>query len=140
MVTRNNISGLRGEETFQGVDCVLLIVDYVNAMSAETQDSQDPDATAAGLKFVQDLVGTYVNLLGVSELHDANTQQSFVVRRDSVTQTTLSELQTAIRALQNSVGASGEGKISANMSAVTLRFGALAQNPGDPVNLKIAVV
>ena len=135
MVTRNNISGLKGDETFQGVDCVILIVDYINNMSDETQDSQDPNATKAGLKFVQDLVGSYVNVLGVSKLHNANTEQSFLVRKDSIPNNFVSggealstTLRDAIRALHTSVGAGGEGKITANLSAATVSFSSVASD------------
>ena len=140
MVTRNNISDLKGEETFQGVDCFLLIVDYINNMSAETQDSQDPDATKAGLKFVQDTVGSYVNILGVSQLHNSNTEQSFLVRKDSVTQTTKSELQAAIRALHTSVGGGGEGKITANLASCTVTFGSVASIVSDVITPNPSIV
>lgn len=135
MATRNNISDLKGEETFQGVDSVILIVDYINNMSDETQDSQDPDATKAGLKFVQDLVGSYVNILGVSKLHNSNTEQSFLVRKDSIPTNTVSggealslTLRNAIRALHTSVGAGGEGKITANIASATVTFGSVASD------------
>ena len=141
MVTRNNISGLKGDETFQGVDCVILIVDYINDMSTETQDSQDPNATKAGLKFVQDLVGSYVNILGVSKLHDSHTQQSFLVRKDSIPRNFVSggdalatTLQAAIRALHTSVGGGGEGKITANLSAATVTFSSVATDAVSAVN------
>ena len=141
MVTRNNISDLKGEETFQGVDCFLLIVDYINNMSAETQDSQDPDATKAGLKFVQDTVGSYVNILGVSQLYNSNSEQSFLVRKDSVATNFVSggdalglTLRNAIRALHTSVGAGGEGKITANIAAATVTVASVAAETANAMN------
>ena len=118
MVTRNNFSGLKSGTVFEGVDAVILVVDYINAMSAETQDPADPNSTRAGLKIIQDLVGSYVNVLSVSPLHDADTQQSFLVRKDSVTNTLKTELQAAIRAL----GSPQHSQITANMGSQTVTF------------------
>tara|TARA_B100000902_G_scaffold132291_1_gene130953 strand:- start:186 stop:596 length:411 start_codon:yes stop_codon:yes gene_type:complete len=122
MATRNNFGGLTSGTTFEGVDMVVLTVDYINNMVQETEDPQDPNSTKAGLKIFQDTVASFVNVLSVGPLHDANTQQSFLVRKDSLSQSTVTALQAALRALPTDQITSDGGVASMDVTVGEIAF------------------
>jgi len=98
-ITRNNFSGARVAEEFEGVDVTLLTVSLGNNASAETGDFQAGSATA-GLQIVeQTIMNQGVNILGSGTLQ-GNENFTVLVRSDSLdtqsTTTSVAAIQAAI--------------------------------------------
>ena len=81
----------------------IFIVDFINAMNAETGDP-DAGSSTAGLEIVRRTFEQFGNLTAEGPLTDSNTQKTYIMRAD--TAPTAAALQTAIRALN------GNGSIS----------------------------
>ena len=100
-IARNNFSGARVAEEFEGVDVTLLTVSLGNNASSETGDFQAGSATA-GLQIVeQTIMNQGVNILGSGTLQ-SNENFTVLVRSDSLdtqsTTTSVAAIQAAIRA------------------------------------------
>ena len=89
----------------------IFIVDFINAMNAETGDP-DTSSTTAGLEIVRRTIEQFANITAEGPLVDSNTQKTYILRAD--TAPTAASLQTAIRALN------GNGQISATISSATV--------------------
>ena len=102
-----------------GVAVDFITVDYINSVAGEVTN---PRATAAtgGLELaLQAIQNQGVNVLGKGLLGNSNTEQTYMVRRDSLdTQsgtTTVAAIQAAIRALN----ALTHDKVTANIASAT---------------------
>ena len=102
-----------------GVAVDFITVDYINSVAGEVTN---PRATAAtgGLELaLQAIQNQGVNVLGKGLLGNSNTEQTYMVRRDSLdTQsdtTTVAAIQAAIRALN----ALTPDKVTANIASAT---------------------
>lgn len=99
-ITRNQFSGARVAEEFEGVDVSLLTVSLGNNASAETGDFQS-DSAVAGLQIVEQTIQNQgVNILGSGTLQ-GNENFTVLVRADSLdtisSTTTVAAIQAAIR-------------------------------------------
>ena len=102
-----------------GVAVDFITVDYINSVAGEVTN---PRATAAtgGLELaLQAIQNQGVNVLGKGLLGNSNTEQTYMVRRDSLdTQsgtTTVAAIQAAIRALN----ALTPDKVTANIASAS---------------------
>lgn len=100
-ISRNQFSGARVAEEFEGVDVSLLTVSLGANASSETGDFQSGSATA-GLQIVeQTIMNQGVNILGSGTLQ-SNENFTVLVRSDSLdtisSTTTVAAIQAAIRA------------------------------------------
>ena len=103
----------------EGVRVDFLTVDYINDMSGEVTHST-ASANTAGLKLALEAIQNQgVNILGAGALGNSNTEQTFMVRADSLDTisgtTTVAAIQAAIRALN----AMTPDKVTANISSAT---------------------
>ena len=111
--TKNNfVHGTNME--LEGVATSTFVVDFVNAMTAETSDLSSGSATA-GLEATRAVIGSYINILSEGPLADGNTQKTYTVRTDSLgTLISGNTLRDAIRALN------GAGSVTATISSATV--------------------
>ena len=108
--TKNNFSHITNVE-LEGVATSTFVVDFINAMTAETSDLSSGSATA-GLEAVRAVIGSYVNILSEGPLHESDKQKTYTVRTDSLgTLISGNTLRDAIRALN------GAGSVSATVSS-----------------------
>ena len=103
----------------EGVRVDFLTVDYITAMNGEIT-SPYASAATAGLKLTMDAIQNQgVNILGMGALGNSNTEQTFMVRADSLdttsSTTTVAAIQAAIRALD----AMTPDKVTATISSAT---------------------
>ena len=103
----------------EGVRVDFLTVDYINDMSGEVTHST-ASANTAGLKLALEAIQNQgVNILGMGALGNSDTEQTYMVRADSLdtisSTTTVAAIQAAIRALN----AMTPDKVTANISAAT---------------------
>lgn len=103
----------------EGVRVDFLTVDYINDMSGEVTHST-ASANTAGLKLALEAIQNQgVNVLGMGALGNSDTEQTYMVRADSLdtisSTTTVAAIQAAIRALN----AMTPDKVTANISAAT---------------------
>ena len=103
----------------EGVRVDFLTVDYINDMSGEVTHST-ASANTAGLKLALEAIQNQgVNILGMGALGNSDTEQTYMVRADSLdtisSTTTVQAIQAAIRALK----AMTPDKVTANISAAT---------------------
>ena len=103
----------------EGVRVDFLTVDYITAMNGEITHPYASAATA-GLKLTMDAIQNQgVNILGMGALGNSNTEQTFMVRADSLdgisSTTTVAAIQAAIRALD----AMTPDKVTATISSAT---------------------
>lgn len=103
----------------EGVRVDFLTVDYITAVNGETTHPYASAATA-GLKLTMDAIQNQgVNILGMGALGNSNTEQTFMVRADSLdtisSTTTVAAVQAAIRALD----AMTPDKVTATISSAT---------------------
>ena len=103
----------------EGVRVDFLTVDYISDMSGEVTHSTASAATA-GLKLaIEAIQNQGVNILGMGALGNSDTEQTYMVRADSLdtisSTTTVAAIQAAIRALN----AMTPDKVTANISAAT---------------------
>ena len=112
-ITKNNFTHVTNTE-LEGVETSTFIVDFVNAMNAETGDLSSGSATA-GLEATRAVIGSYINILAEGPLADSNTQKTYTVRTDSLgTLISGNTLRDAIRALN------GAGSVTATISGATV--------------------
>ena len=103
----------------EGVRVDFLTVDYINDMSGEVTHST-ASANTAGLKLALEAIQNQgVNILGMGALGNSDTEQTYMVRADSLDTisdtTTVAAIQAAIRGLN----AITPDKVTANISAAT---------------------
>jgi len=111
--TKNNFSHITNVE-LEGVATSTFVVDFINAMTAETSDLSSGSATA-GLEAVRAVIGSYINILSEGPLHESDKQKTYTVRTDSLgTLISAGTLQTDIRALN------GAGSVTATISGATV--------------------
>ena len=111
--TKNNFSHVTNME-LEGVATSTFVVDFINAMTAETSDLSSGSATA-GLEAVRAVIGSYLNILAEGPLVESDKQKTYVVRTDAVgTLISGDTLRDAIRALN------GAGSVTATISGATV--------------------
>jgi len=125
-ITKNNFTHVTNTE-LEGVETSTFIVDFVNAMNAETGDLSSGSATA-GLEATRAVISQFINILAEGPLHESNKQKTYVVRTDSLgTLISAGTLQTAIRALN------GAGNVTATISSATVTATDLAIDTANAV-------
>ena len=102
-----------------GVAVDFITVDYINSMAGEVTYSA-ASANTAGLQLaMQAIQNQGVNILGNGLLGNSSTEQTYMVRRDSLdttsSTTTIAAIQAAIRALN----AMTPDKVTATISSAT---------------------
>ena len=102
-----------------GVAVDFITVDYINSMAGEVTYSA-ASANTAGLQLAMEAIQNQgVNILGRGVLGNSNTEQTYMVRSDSLdttsTTTTIAAIQAAIRALN----AMTPDKVTATISSAT---------------------
>ena len=102
-----------------GVAVDFITVDYINSMAGEVTYSA-ASANTAGLQLAMEAIQNQgVNILGNGLLGNSSTEQTYMVRRDSLdttsTTTTIAAIQAAIRALN----AMTPDKVTATISSAT---------------------
>ena len=102
-----------------GVEVDFITVDYINAMNSEVTFPL-ASANTAGLQLSMEAIQNQgVNILGKGVLSNSNTEQTYMVRRDSLdtisSTTTVAAIQAAIRGL-NALTAD---KVTATISSAT---------------------
>ena len=102
-----------------GVAVDFITVDYINSMAGEVTYSA-ASANTAGLQLAMEAIQNQgVNILGNGLLGNSSTEQTYMVRRDSLdttsTTTTIAAIQAAIRALN----ALTPDKVTATISSAT---------------------
>ena len=111
--TKNNFSHVTNME-LEGVATSTFVVDFINAMTAETSDLSSGSATA-GLEATRAVIGSYINILSEGPLHESDKQKTYTVRTDSLgTLISGNTLRDAIRALN------GAGSVTATISSATV--------------------
>ena len=112
-ITKNNfVHGTNME--LEGVETSTFVVDFVNAMTAETGDLSTGSSTA-GLEATRAVISRYINILSEGPLHESDKQKTYTVRTDSLgTLISGGTLQTDIRALN------GAGSVTATISSATV--------------------
>ena len=116
-ISKNNFS--RNENYEVGsVDMTFFTVDFINSMASETADFSASNAVA-GLEMTRATIeNNGVPVLMEGPLADSNTQKTYGTRTDCLdslsSTTTISALQTAIRALN------GNGRVTATISSATV--------------------
>ena len=102
-----------------GVEVDFITVDYISAMNAEVTHPL-ASAKTAGLQLSMEAIQNQgVNILGKGVLSNSNTEQTYMVRRDSLdtisSTTTVAAIQAAVRALN----ALTPDKVTATISSAT---------------------
>ena len=102
-----------------GVEVDFITVDYINAMNAEVTHP-GASANTAGLQLSMEAIQNQgVNILCKGVLSNSNTEQTYMVRRDSLdtisSTTTVAAIQAAVRALN----ALTPDKVTATISGAT---------------------
>ena len=103
----------------EGVRVDFITVDFISDVSGEVTHST-ASANTAGLKLaIEAIQNQGVNVLGTGALGNSNTEQTFMVRADSLDTisdtTTVAAIQTAIRGLD----ALTPDKVTADISSAT---------------------
>ena len=112
-ITKNNFTHVTNTE-LEGVATSTFVVDFVNAMTAETGDLSTGSATA-GLEATRAVISRYINILSEGPLVESDKQKTYTVRTDSLgTLISAGTLQTDIRALN------GAGSVTATISSATV--------------------
>lgn len=121
-ISRNNFTGLQVSE-LEGVDVTYFTVDYINSMAAEVGDPL-ADSDLAGLALVQQaIMNQGINILGMGPLGNSSTEQTFMVRTDSLdtaNHITANGLRDAIRAVDAERAASRSPSATANLATATV--------------------
>jgi hypothetical protein len=121
-IARNGFTGLQVSE-LEGVDVTYFTVDYINAMDSEVGDPL-ADSDLAGLALVQQaIMNQGINILGMGPLGNSNTEQTFMVRTDSLdtaNHITANGLRDAIRAVDAERAASRSPSATANLATATV--------------------
>ena len=112
-ITKNNFTHVTNTE-LEGVETSTFVVDFINAMTAETSDLSSGSATA-GLEATRAVISRYINILSEGPLVESDKQKTYTVRTDSLgTLISGGTLQTDIRALN------GAGSVTATISSATV--------------------
>ena len=102
-----------------GVEVDFITVDYINAVNAEVTNPRASAATGALELSMQAIQNQGVNILGKGVLSNSDTEQTYMVRRDSLdtisSTTTVAAIQAAVRALN----AMTPDKVTATISSAT---------------------
>ena len=102
-----------------GVEVDFITVDYISDVSGEVTNPRASAATGALELSMQAIQNQGVNILGKGVLSNSNTEQTYMVRRDSLdtisSTTTVAAIQAAVRALN----AMTPDKVTANISTAT---------------------
>ena len=102
-----------------GVEVDFITVDYISDVSAEVTNPRASAATGGLELSMQAIQNQGVNILGKGVLSNSNTEQTYMVRRDSLdtisSTTTVAAIQAAVRALN----AMTPDKVTANISSAT---------------------
>ena len=121
-ITRNSFTGLQVSE-LEGVEVSYFTVDYINAMDAEIGDPL-ANSDLAGLALVQQaIMNQGINILGMGPLGNSNTEQTFMVRTDSLdtaNHITGNGIRDAIRAVDAERAASRSPSATANLATATV--------------------
>jgi hypothetical protein len=121
-ITRNSFTGLQVSE-LEGVEVSYFTVDYINSMAAEVGDPL-ADSDLAGLALVQQaIMNQGINILGMGPLGNSNTEQTFMVRTDSLdvaNHITGNGLRDAIRAVDAERAGSRSPSATANLATATV--------------------
>ena len=117
-ITKNNFTHVTNTE-LEGVETSSFTVDYINAMNGEVTHPYAA-ANTAGLHLSMEAIQNQgVNILGKCVISNSNTEQTYMVRRDSLDTisgtTTVAAIQAAIRALD----ALTPDKVTATISSAT---------------------
>jgi len=103
----------------EGVAVDFITVDYISDVSAEITHPYASAATAGMHLTLEAIQNQGVNILGTGNLGNSDTEQTFMVRRDSLdtvsSTTTVAAIQAAIRALN----AMTPDKVTATISSAT---------------------
>ena len=102
-----------------GVEVDFITVDYISAMNGEVTEPRAA-ANTGGLELsMQAIQNQGVNILGKGVLSNSDTEQTYMVRRDSLdtisSTTTVAAIQAAVRALN----ALTPDKVTATISSAT---------------------
>ena len=112
-ITKNNFTHVTNTE-LEGVETSTFVVDFINAMTAETGDLSTGSSTA-GLEATRAVISRYINILSEGPLHESDKQKTYTVRTDSLgTLISGNTLRDAIRALN------GAGSVTATISSATV--------------------
>ena len=107
-ITKNNFTHVTNTE-LEGVETSTFVVDFINAMTAETGDLSTGSSTA-GLEATRAVISRYINILSEGPLHESDKQKTYTVRTDSLgTLISGNTLRDAIRALN------GAGSVTATI-------------------------
>tara|TARA_R110002126_G_scaffold179225_1_gene328271 strand:- start:258 stop:656 length:399 start_codon:yes stop_codon:yes gene_type:complete len=121
-ITRNSFTGLQVSE-LEGVDVTYFTVDYINAMDSEIGDPL-ANSDVSGLALVQQaIMNQGINILGMGPLGNTNTEQTFMVRTDSLdtaNHITGNGIRDAIRAVDAERAASRSPSATANLATATV--------------------
>jgi len=102
-----------------GVEVDFITVDYINAVNGEVTNPRASANTGALELSMQAIQNQGVNILGKGVLSNSNTEQTYMVRRDSLdtisSTTTVAAIQAAVRALN----AMTPDKVTATISSAT---------------------
>ena len=102
-----------------GVEVDFITVDYINAVNAEVTEPRASANTGALQLAMEAIQNQGVNILGKGVLSNSNTEQTYMVRRDSLdtisSTTTVAAIQAAVRALN----ALTPDKVTATISGAT---------------------
>ena len=102
-----------------GVEVDFITVDYISDVSGEVTNPRASAATGALELSMQAIQNQGVNILGKGVLSNSDTEQTYMVRRDSLDTisgtTTVAAIQAAVRALN----AMTPDKVTANISSAT---------------------
>ena len=102
-----------------GVEVDFITVDYINAVNGEVTNPRASANTGALELSMQAIQNQGVNILGKGVLSNSDTEQTYMVRRDSLdtisSTTTVAAIQAAVRALN----AMTPDKVTANISSAT---------------------
>ena len=102
-----------------GVEVDFITVDYINAVNAEVTEPRASANTGALQLAMEAIQNQGVNILGKGVLSNSDTEQTYMVRRDSLDTisgtTTVAAIQAAVRALD----ALTPDKVTADISTAT---------------------
>ena len=102
-----------------GVEVDFITVDYISDVSAEVTNPRASAATGGLELSMQAIQNQGVNILGKGVLSNSDTEQTYMVRRDSLdtisSTTTVAAIQAAVRALDGLT----PDKVTATISSAT---------------------
>ena len=103
----------------EGCRVDFITVDYINAMDGEVTHS-GASANTAGLKLaIEAIQNQGVNVLGMGALGNSNTEQTYMVRADSLDTTSSTTTVAAIQAAVRLLNAGTPDKVTATISSAT---------------------